>query len=105
RDYLSSTASSTASDHQLRDIMRWVTSQLTADGTALVKECNLSRWVRWARLSVNCCRISTMTHYRKTLAYCTFEQYSSCQRHAVCACDNRFCRKVAFSRVWQSVSR
>jgi PAS domain-containing protein len=29
----------------------------------MVKECNLSRWVRWVRLSVNCCRISTMTHY------------------------------------------
>src|SRR2546423_1737688 len=54
----------TASAHQFRDIMRWVTSQPTADGTAMVKECNLSRGVRWARLSVNCCRISTMTHYR-----------------------------------------
>src|SRR5262249_7872161 len=63
RYHLSSTASSMASDHQFRDIMRWVTSQLTADGTGMVKEFNLSRWVSWARLSVHCCRISTMTHY------------------------------------------
>src|SRR5262249_16838767 len=65
RYHLSSTASSMASDHQFRDIMRWVTSQLTADGTAMVKEFNLSRWVSWARLSVHCCRISTMTHYTR----------------------------------------
>src|SRR5215471_11928430 len=63
RYHLSSTTSSMPSAHQFRDIMRWVTSQPTADGTAMVKECNLSRWVRWIRLSVNCCRISTMTHY------------------------------------------
>src|SRR5215470_4308562 len=69
RYHLSSTASSTTSDHQFRDIMRWVTSQLTADGTAMVKEFNLSRWVRWARLSVNCCRISTMTHYRAAVSH------------------------------------
>ena len=27
-------------------------------------------------------------HFEKRLAYCTFEQYSSCQRHAACACDH-----------------
>ena len=32
--------------------------------------------------------LSPDSHFRKTLAHCTFEQYSSCQRHAACTCDH-----------------